>query len=338
MTRRDGIDARAGLRCTEVLPASPRSEARAIPPRAEVRAASARSEASAVLSRTEAPTASPRTKAPADLPFGRIDWSVAWLAPLRERGMRWQNAALTSYGAYLGELNQDARAEPRATGRGAGLAFIAQDELPVGAAYEGHIAMTGRVPTRYNLHDFFNASIWFQYPRIKAALNARQAAEIEARGIGPTRGGVRDALTLFDENAVLLACSDPQLADALRRFDWHTVFIAARSAWGTHCEARIFGHALLEKLVAPYKACTGHGWIVDVPRNYFAWPDVERRAFLDHAVAHALSNDTVTSSRFAPLPVLGVPGWWRDNELPGFYDDPAVFRKGRRNRSDHATN
>ena len=29
---------------------------------------------------------------------------------------------------------------------------------------------------------------------------------------------------------------------------------------------------------------------------------------------------------FLPLPVLGVPGWWPANELPGFYDDRAVFR------------
>ena len=59
------------------------------------------------------------------------------------------------------------------------------------------------------------ASMWFQYPRIKAALNARQAAAIDVLGVGPTRGGVRDALTLFDENAVLFACADASLSAAL---------------------------------------------------------------------------------------------------------------------------
>ena len=33
---------------------------------------------------------------------------------------------------------------------------------------------------------------------------------------------------------------------------------------------------------------------------------------------------------FSPLPLLGVPGWWPDNEDPSFYDDASVFRAKRR--------
>ncbi len=157
------------------------------------------------------------------------------------------------------------------TGRGQRLAFIAQDDLPPGASYEAHIASTGCVPTRHNLHDFFNGSMWFAFPRIKAALNARQSAAIDVLGVGPTRGGVRDTLTLFDENALLFACADPVLSAALRGFDWQTLLVAGRGAWGARCEVRCFGHALLEKLIAPFKACTGHAWIVDVPSAYFEW-------------------------------------------------------------------
>jgi len=32
----------------------------------------------------------------------------------------------------------------------------------------------------------------------------------------------------------------------------------------------------------------------------------------------------------SPLPVLGVPGWWPDNERESFYDDADYFRSGRR--------
>jgi hypothetical protein len=276
--------------------------------------------------------ASERSRSRTAATFDDIDWSMPWLRPLAERGERWQQAALESEAAYLAELNRDARASRQTTGRGKPLAFIAQADLPPGAAYEAHIAATGCVPTRHNLHDFFNALMWFTFPRIKAALNARQSEAIDRLGVGPTRGGERDALTLFDENALLFATADPALAAALRAFDWHTLLVARRDAWGARCEVRAFGHALLEKLIAPYKACTGHAWIVDVPAEYFSWSDVRRRALLDETVGAALATGPLASRMFAPLPALGIPGWWPANGEPAFYDDPAVFRAGRRAR------
>ncbi len=262
--------------------------------------------------------------------FGEIDWTQPWLRPIASRGARWQAAALDGSARYLTRLNADASEAALVTGRGERLAFIAQEALPEGESYEAHIARTGRVPTRHNLHDFFNGLMWFAYPRIKAALNARQADQIDALGIGPTRGGVRDALTLFDENAVLFACADASLADALRRFDWRALFVDGRASWGTRCEARIFGHALLEKLVAPYKACTGHAWIVEVPAAYFSLDDEARRATLDDLVCQSVIATPLASRAFAPLPVLGVPGWCDANADAAFYDDTSVFRAGRR--------
>ncbi len=41
----------------------------------------------------------------------------------------------------------------------------------------------------------------------------------------------------------------------------------------------------------------------------------------------------LTSRDFAPLPVLGVPGWCDANAEAAFYDDPAVFRSVRRSRA-----
>jgi hypothetical protein len=258
---------------------------------------------------------------------------MPWFAQFVARGERWQQAAFVDENALLAAMNADARGTQQTTGRGRPLAFIAQDDLPPGSAYEAHIASTGGVPTRHNLHDFFNALVWFQFPRIKASLNARQSAAIDVLGVGPTRGGTRDALTLFDENAVLFACTDPSLGAALRAFDWRTLFVENRAAWGSTCEVRCFGHALLEKLVAPYKACTAHAWIVDVPADWFAWSVVARDAWLDGVVSEALSTAAELNGRvFAPLPVLGIPGWWPANETPAFYDDTAVFRSGRRAR------
>ncbi|MDP0989693.1 DUF3025 domain-containing protein, partial [Klebsiella pneumoniae] len=42
-----------------------------------------------------------------------------------------------------------------------------------------------------------------------------------------------------------------------------------------------------------------------------------------------LEPDTLAAKPFAPLPVLGVPGWWRENENFSFYDDSLVFRAPR---------
>ena len=265
--------------------------------------------------------------------FADIDWTRPWFAQVAARGERWRRAALRSAVDRLHEMNVDAASAAISTGRGERLAFIPQDALPPGTAYEAHIAATGCVPTRHNLHDFFNALTWFAFPRSKAALTARGSAAVDALGVGPTRGVMRDALTVFDENAVLFASADTTLDAALRAFDWNTLFITQRAAWDARCEVRCFGHALLEKLVTPYKACTAHAWIVPVPPAYFGWPRDARDAFLDEAVACALLEGAEFSSRmFAPLPVLGIPGWWAENEAPSFYDDRAVFRSGRRAR------
>ncbi|WP_269508871.1 DUF3025 domain-containing protein [Burkholderia sp. IMCC1007] len=266
--------------------------------------------------------------------FARIDWSAPWLMQYAEPGRALQAAARDGEAALLDALNGALRDGDRASGRGRPLRFVPQRELPSGVAYETHIADTGGVPTRHNLHDFFNALVWFAYPRTKATLNARQAAAIDAAGgVGPVRGPLRDALTLFDENAAVFATADPALADALRGFDWQRLLVAARDAWGTRCETRLVGHALLEQLVTPYKSCTAHTWIIEVSADYFSWPDTARAAHVDARLAGELAARNLTSRDFSPLPVLGVPGWCDANAAPAFYDDPAVFRSGRRSRA-----
>jgi hypothetical protein len=47
---------------------------------------------------------------------------------------------------------------------------------------------------------------------------------------------------------------------------------------------------------------------------------------LDQWAAGALRQADLTVKIFLPLPVLGVPGWWAQNEALCFYDDQLVFR------------
>ncbi|AKC69572.1 DUF3025 domain-containing protein [Pandoraea oxalativorans] len=257
-----------------------------------------------------------------------IDWRAPWFSAVAAPAQ----AALAG-DDWRGALSSLAANAGLVSGQGRALRFVAQDELPAGVAYEAFIASTGGVPTRRNLHDFFNALIWLTFPGGKAALNARQSSAIAADGVQSTRGATRDAATLFDENAVVFACSDGALGAALRAFDWQTLFVARRADWGRACEVQPFGHALLEKLVTPYKSVTAHAWIVDVPQTYFEWPDARRREWLDAQIAPTLASACLTTRDFSPLPVLGIPGWWPANDDPAFYRDVAVFRSGRRERA-----
>lgn len=197
--------------------------------------------------------------------------------------------------------------------RGAELAiprFVAQAALPGGEPYETFIARTDTVPTRDNLHDLFNGMLWLSFPRTKRRLNELQADAIAANGISGSRGHVRDALTLFDENALVLQAPASLMQPLVAR-DWKALFVTQREQWSM-VQLLTFGHALLEKLMQPRKAITAHVWLTESLR--------------DEDIAAGLSVARLSARPFLPLPVLGVPGWWHANEDPAFYEDAAVFR------------
>ncbi|MGJ7493762.1 DUF3025 domain-containing protein [Variovorax sp. RT4R15] len=191
--------------------------------------------------------------------------------------------------------------------------------MPPGEAYEAFIHRTGTVPTRDNLHDFFNGLVWLRFPQAKRRLNALQAAEIARVGIGATRGPLRDALTLFDENGAVLD-APPALWQALIARDWQRLFVTERSLW-QQARLLVFGHALLEKLIAPRKAATAHVLLA---------PDAAKSiAADDAAITAALDAAHLSTKPFVTLPVLGIPGWWAANQNFCFYDDSDVFRPRR---------
>jgi hypothetical protein len=199
------------------------------------------------------------------------------------------------------------------------LRFVDQGLLPAGEAYEAFIDRSACVPTRANLHDFFNGLAWLRHPALKRRLNELQADALADAAPGRARGPLRDALTLFDENAALLQ-APPRLVDALRAHDWHALFVTHRAAWA---DARIelFGHALLEKLNRPRKPITAHVWVL--PGGPID-PVTAAERF-----APTLAAAELAARPFLVLPVLGVPGWWAANEAPEFYRDATVFRPAR---------
>jgi hypothetical protein len=145
-----------------------------------------------------------------------------------------------------------------------------------------------------------------------------QAQAIEQNGIQAQRGPLRDAITLMDENAVLLLAPET-VWRALQSKDWTSLFVTHRRDWAS-CQLLIFGHALLEKLLTPYKGITGHVLCLPLPDQLLSNADT------DEWLSNQVSADFLRTKPFTPLPMLGVPGWWADNENPEFYADKNVFR------------
>lgn len=240
-----------------------------------------------------------------------IDWHAPWWKPWRELGV--VVAAKVQAGASVHEA-LNACCSPSA------ISFVPQAALPQDVAYEVFIFETKTVPTRDNLHDFFNGLAWLRFPLIKARLNALQNEEIQKGGVQQLRGAVRDSLTLFDENAAFL-CAErhASVIAALREHDWQAAFQTHRSLLAKHPPV-LFGHALLEKLVTPYKSIVAHVFPAQSAMNLEA---------IDVAVAAQLGAGSLVPKPFVPLPVLGVPLWWQANENPDFYIDSTVFRPRR---------
>ena len=251
---------------------------------------------------------------------GTIDWSAAWLAPWRTVGEA--VAAQLHAGLPLHEALNAVRGDTEAIPH-----FVAPDALAPGESYERYIFNSKQCPVHDGYHDFFNGICWLQFPQTKSRLNALHAQALQAtQGSDATqdpkaaRGPVRDALTVFDENAAFLM-APPEVADqlwpALLSRNWWRLFVDLRPLW-QQVQPLLFGHALLEKLLAPRKPITAHVFIASCA--------ITSIAQLDAHIASQLHAETLARKPFAPLPVLGIPGWHAENENPAFYNDPKVFR------------
>lgn len=230
---------------------------------------------------------------------------------------------------FLEKANGFARARGLNTSQGHTLQFVAQEALSdesLAKGYEAFIAQTGDVPTRDLRHDRLNALVWLSASRSKRRLNAlHDRALREARQAGAGRGALRDALTLVDENLMVIACQaeDHELRTLLENHNWQAVFGEFRNAWGRQWQPFVFGHALLEKLNAPFKAITAHCLLLGVEKAIASWQE------LDEMLCKQLGPQ-LRSSQLLALPVMGLPGWCEENASPEFYFDTKVFRPKRR--------
>ncbi len=185
--------------------------------------------------------------------------------------------------------------------------------------YELRIHESGCVATRAgNRHDLFNALAWLAFPKTKAQLNARHAAEIP-REHGH-RGRFRDLLTLFDEGGAIVRCDDPALVALVRGFRWKELFWDHRARLLQSMQIAVLGHAVLEKALEPWPGIACKALFVGAARSE------------DDLAAEWLESlpPTATPQELAPLPIFGYPGWSPGNDRREFYDDTRYFRPFKR--------
>ena len=258
--------------------------------------------------------------------FEVIDWQRPWLSHLRESGLLIAKSA-----DWIEAANDLAKLQALFNANAKSLSFNPQYGISDQLGYEAYIYKTGEIPTRDNFHDFFNALIWLRFPLIKQTLNHLQYKEIQRTqslsNAEKKRGRQRDAATLFDENCAIVVSADASIHDRLKQRQWKQVLFHDREYFSQTCEVVLFGHALIEKLMSPYKAITSHVWNISVDSQWFTQSVDERMAFVDQYIAKQLSQGFV-STDFSHLPILGVPNWWHE-QTEYFYEDAQVFRPAR---------
>lgn len=212
--------------------------------------------------------------------------------------------------------------------------FVDNDALAEdGRYYEEYIYATQCIPTRKdNWHDFFGALIWCLYPKTKALLNQLHMAEIAQHGL-KQRSKLRNKLTLFDECGVVI-CLEPDAlnhAELLRQHQWQQSFVAKRRDWWQDIRPMIFGHAMYEMATAPFIGLTAKALFVNVPDGFSQWPLTAAYSFVDAKLHEQIANEAVLldNQQLTPLPLLGVPRWYNDNETARFYHNTDYFRPKR---------
>jgi Protein of unknown function (DUF3025) len=263
-------------------------------------------------------------------------WNTDWLnrsgmfAPLRAVGARlpqigWPNPET------LNAVADDAGRVVNA--QGLRVRFVAQSakSKDFEEGFEQRAFLKGEVQMRpLDWHDVFNALVWMSFPTAKAVINARHYEALSAEDAG-NRSPARDALTLFDEEGMVVLSSDTGLLELVREFRWNELFWKRREEVGARMRFFLFGHALYHKALNPFVGMTGTAVLLRVPDAFAQLPLHAQIAQTDRLLAvHIWERTRMSRSReLSPLPVLGVPGWWDGNEREEFYDNTGYFRPGR---------
>ncbi len=215
------------------------------------------------------------------------------------------------------------------------MSFICDSNVTSSLYYEQYIHETGKIPTRpNNWHDLFNALIWTLFPKTKRLINQCHVEDINLHGLSP-RTHQRNRMTQFDECGVVLAYSSPTVPSLLIEHQWQASFWQHREQWGTQIQPFMFGHANYEMMLEPHIGLTGKWLAVQVPQDFWNKPLHQQYQSIDETLYQQLQTTQLfqDKGKFAPLPLLGIPGWYPQNQAQTFYQMTDYFRPKSHNNT-----
>ena len=175
-----------------------------------------------------------------------------------------------------------------------------------------------------NLHDVMNALVWLTFPRAKRAISVAHVA-LGVTADGKTRPRRRDVLTLFDEAGAIILSQRDDLKKMHEAHRWRELFVNHRQDFSQDARVVLFGHGALEQLgSSPHRGLTVKALWLPLAHDT---PLIEIDAWMaEHVAAGELLAE---DEHRLPLPIVGIPGWFAENERADCYDDAAVFRPFR---------
>lgn len=218
------------------------------------------------------------------------------------------------------------------------LKIVPQDGKPghFNEHYAPRIYLTGEIQTRTaNWHDFFQFLTWFMFPKTKAVINSIHVPAAQSRIDSDTdlgrRSPVENMLSLFDEGGAVILCSDASLLQLIRDFKWKELFWQRRAELSEKLKLVTFGHALYEKGLSPYIGMTANCILLHVDEEILQQTNKNQLNYIDTELAQLFSaGEPYTKPKdLSPFPLLGLPGWDKDNDSESFYDNVRYFRPGR---------
>jgi len=199
--------------------------------------------------------------------------------------------------------------------------------------YESRIYLKGELQTRLeNWHDFFNATAWLQFPKIKSALNSLHYETSKNREAGTNRSPLENAIALFDECGSIIVADDEKYLELIRNHQWKEIFWDNQDAWGSnnssgHVQCYVFGHAMHEKALTPYLGMTTHNIMLTQESGFFQKDFLEQLSIIDQTISDIWLRKKIEKAKeLQPLPLLGIPAWWKEKQDSKFYDNQDYFR------------